>query len=163
MFTSVSSAGIKKNIVKARASSERKRSKWVSVLYELLYDVLERPQKAGFRFESRLFRQIELDTNANSADPTCNSTTVCPQTGILNEALIQPMQITRFMQWFNIACCTQTGKLMVSPTKYDIIDRQVAFHVENLFLISNLDRLEMGTSTTLMKLVSLSNSTVTTH
>lgn len=132
VLTSVSRTGIKKHLVKARAGRGRKRAKWVTVLYELLCAEFDRLRKTGLRFDSRLLRQLALDTIAYSDDPSCNGTTIDPQTGISIKELIRPMWITRFMQSCNIVCRTQTGKLMVSPAKRELIDRQVAFHLGQL-------------------------------
>lgn len=132
VITSASSSGIKKTLVKARAGRGRKRARWVNVLYELLNVEFDRLRKAGLRFESRLLRQLALDIIENSDDPACNNRTLDPRTGILIKELIRPMWITRFMQCMNIVCRTQTGKLMVSPAKRELIDRQVAFHIGQL-------------------------------
>lgn len=131
-FTSATNYGIKKHYSKARPGRGRKRSPWVSVLYDLLYAEFDRLRKTGLRFESCLLRQLAIDIITNSAHPLCHNGTVDSERGIPIKELIRPMWISRFMQHNNIVCRTQTGKLMVSPAKRELIDRQVAFHLGEL-------------------------------
>lgn len=80
-----------------------------------------------------LLRKIALEKFANSDHPDCTSTTINRHTGISIKELIRPMWDNSFMHCCNIFCRTQNGKLMVSPGRCEIIDRQLKFHIGQLY------------------------------
>lgn len=131
-FSLSSHNGIKKSLTKARPGRGRKRTQWVQILYPLLIAEFDRLRKSGVRFDSRLLRQLALDILANSTNAECNNYTVDATSGLNIREHIKSAWVGRFMQINNVVVRAQTGKLLISPAKLEIIHRKVAYHLGEL-------------------------------
>lgn len=65
--------GVKKYLVKPRAGSGRKRSKWMSVLCVKNVVEFEHLLNPCARFDCRLLRQLSFDISVKSTHQDCNS------------------------------------------------------------------------------------------
>lgn len=131
-FSMSSHNGIKRHLTKARPGRGRKRARWVQVLYPLIVSEFDLLRKTGVRFDSRLLRQLALDIISKSTEADCNPSTVDDNSGLNIREHIKSAWIGRFMQLNNIVGRTQTGKLLLSPAKMEIIHRNVAYHIGQL-------------------------------
>lgn len=133
LVVSSSTRGCVKQVrVKARKGRGRKRSAWVRVLYEELHAEFERLRGAGVRFDAPLLRQLAVDIITKSTNPLCNNSTTDERSGINIKLHIRPIWVTRFMATKNIVSRTQTGKLLMSPAKREVINRKISYHLGQL-------------------------------
>lgn len=132
VITSASLSGIKKGSCEYTCGSWGKKSAIGECVVRVSHCGVRRTLECWFSIWISSYRQLVLDSIENSDKPFYNNRASDPRTGILIKELIRPMWITRFMQCMNIVFCSQTGNLMVSSAKRELIDRQVAFHVGQL-------------------------------
>lgn len=127
VISSTTRGSIKRALVKARRGRGRKRSERVSIFFVQLLSEFERLRAVGVRFNAPLLRQLAIDTIQRSAHPECNNGTIDVYTELNRKMHITPMWVTRFMACNNIVSRTQSGRLVMSAAKWDIIHRKVAY------------------------------------
>ena len=124
--------GLKNCLVKVRKGGEgeggRKGSQWVQLQADLLVE-FDRLRRTGLKFSPAVLRLLVCDLLRNSQSEHYKIGMVDRNLGktLLNH--ITDRWVRAFMERFNILSRRQTGKLMTSPAKQEIIERSVAFHL----------------------------------
>ena len=121
--------GVRIHFSKARAGRGRKRALWVQLLYQELVEEFNRLRKAGVKFSGSLLLVLAGDIIKSNRLSECGTETTDPRSGKLIIEHVTARWITHFMQANNIVSRRQTGKLMVSPAKRELIERSIAAHL----------------------------------
>jgi hypothetical protein len=107
-----------------------KRAPWVEWLHKQLLQEFDRLRKAGVKFSLKLLLSLASTILKAFVRPEFHANTE------LNSRTIQDHLTFRWIQHFvnknNIVGCRQTGKLMVSPEKALLIEKQIASHLGTL-------------------------------
>jgi hypothetical protein len=120
----------KKLLSKAVVGRGPKRTPWVEWLYKQLLEEFDRLRKAGVKFSPKLLLALASDILKTSEHPEFSANTE------VNSRTIQDHLTYRWIQHFmnanNVVGRRQTGKLMVSPEKTLLIEKQIAYHLGTL-------------------------------
>ena len=120
----------KKLLSKAVVGRGPKRTPWVEWLYKPLLEEFDRLRKAGVKFSPKLLLTLASDILKASEHPEFQANTELSSRTIQDHLTYRWIQ--RFMNANNIVGRRQTGKLMVSPEKALLIEKQIAFHLGTL-------------------------------
>ena len=114
-------------LLKVRRGRGRKLAPWNQFLQEELCREFERLSAMGMNFSSRLIAIVAKDlTRTLQLEEKLPMTT---ENGKVILDVIHAGWVQRFMERYNIVSRRQFGKLMMSPAKQIIIEKQVAFHL----------------------------------
>ncbi|KAE9165728.1 hypothetical protein PF005_g29485, partial [Phytophthora fragariae] len=105
----------------------RRRSKWVTWLYNHLVDEFDRLRTAGLKFDAPLLRKLALRILRTQGDGYDNDSV--DSNGALLREKVTPRWIQSFTECHNIVLRTQTGKKQVSEAKQREIEQAVASHL----------------------------------
>ena len=128
----VSWKGVKKLHTKARPGRGRKRAAWVVALHGDLLPEFDRLRKLGVKFNLKTLRALALHLVANSANSHYSRSAPNPRTNAPIPSMISARWIQSFANRFQIVSRAHTGKLQTSPEKMEFIEKEVAFHLEQL-------------------------------
>ena len=121
--------GVKTYTMKSSTGRGRKRSPWATALYKALLEDFDRMRNAGVRFTvsflQRLAQRIIREGNIAVYGPEVRDS----RSGKLLSSHISTRWVQNFIQNHNIVCRSQCGKLMTSPAKRELIEREVAYHL----------------------------------
>jgi hypothetical protein len=120
----------KKVLTKAAPGRGPKRAPWVDWLYPLIVDEFDRYRKMGVKFSPKLLVCLAKDILVEMNHPDFPPNLQHKGTTIIDRIDIKWIQ--RFQTVNNIVGRAQTGKLMLSPTHQQHIDKQIAFHLGQL-------------------------------
>lgn len=113
---------------KAVSGRGPKRSEWVIALYKDLLEAFERLRAAGVRFSTQLLLQEARDMVQKSGEGSSYHHSLLVY-GVPIMEKLTARWIKHFMSFHKIVLRCQTGKLMLSPSKRDFIERSVAYHL----------------------------------
>lgn len=117
----------KKLLAKAAVGRGRKPAPWVEWLYKQLLEDFDRLRKAGVKFSPKLLLALASDILKESVHPEFHANTEIDSRTIQDHLTFRWIQ--HFMIKNNIVGRRQTGKLMVSPEKTLLIEKQIAYHL----------------------------------
>jgi hypothetical protein len=117
---------------KARKGRGRKRSRWVSWLYEALLVEFERLKKAGVTFSLAILQEVAMEI-LNSPGSAFDMQYRDPRDGHLISAKINKRWMQCFMDANNIVLFRQTGRMVCSPEKELQIEMFTAYHLGELY------------------------------
>ena len=125
--SALANAGRRKVLLKVRKGRGRKLARWNVFLQGEMCSEFERLSSLGMKFSSRLVGIVAKDLvrklQAGEKQPGTSGKGV-PLIDLINTGWIQ-----RFMERVNIVTRRQCEKLMISPAKQLLIEKEVAFHL----------------------------------
>ena len=131
-FVRAAAKGVKAHAVKAAPRRGRRKSAWCISLSAALLEDFHTLRKAGVKINTRLLQVMELRLIEHGTNEEYGLNVVDPRPRHPIKNHVTKRWIQHFMQSNNIASRSQTGKLMVSPAKQELIEREVAFHLGSL-------------------------------
>ena len=131
-FVRATATGLKAHAVKAAPGRGRPKSAWCISLSAALLEDFDRLRKAGVKINTRLLRVMTLRLIEHGTNEEYGLNVVDPRSGHPIKNHVTKRWIQHFMQSNKIVSRSQTGKLMVSPAKQELIEREVAFHLGSL-------------------------------
>lgn len=126
-------SGIRRRISKTSSGRGRKRAQWVVELHDDLFDDFCRLRSCGVKLNANLLLMIAKKLVREATCGAYGSTMRDPKSGKLVIDHINSKWIERFMFAKCIVCRVQTGKLSPSAEKIELIEREVAFHLGELY------------------------------
>jgi len=130
----------KKVLTKAAPGRGPNRAPWVDWLYPFIVDEFDRYRKMGVKFSPKLLVCFAKDILVEMNHPDFLPNLQHKGTTIIDRIDIRWIQ--HFQTVNNIVGRAQTDKLMMSPTRQQHIDKQIAFHLGQLarkFRVGTLD------------------------